>query len=82
MTYDCELSKKWEKEKPEKLLSLCCYCYKFMDEADACLEDSILTPLMIQLGKHKPNSTTFAPNDYAPKEVKRWFLSVNEKAKT
>jgi hypothetical protein len=78
--YKCELSKKWDKTKPKKLLSLCCYCYKFMHEADACLEDSVLTPMMYAFyGKTKP--TTFHPNDYGvPKELLS-FIANGEKNK-
>jgi len=72
MTYECELSKQWSKEKNKGRWNLCGHCFKFMSEADCCLEDSMFTPLMYQLGK-KTKSTTFWPNDYASKEVKKWF---------
>ena len=79
--YECKLSKKWTKDMEGKLftdgnskgfLPLCCYCFKFMSEADACLEDSMLTSLMYATGK-KTKPTTFFPKDYVPKEVKEWF---------
>jgi hypothetical protein len=78
MPYECEESKQWEKEKPKKLLPLCCYCFKFMREADACLEDSVLTPLAYTMGlKTKP--TIFHPNDNVPKEVIEFHSSFDSK---
>ena len=51
-----------------------------MHEADACLEDSVLTPLAYMVGiKTKP--TTFHPNDNAPKEVLT-FHSSNDSERT
>lgn len=53
--YKCFALRKWEKERQEGLhegeLDLCCHCKMFMNEGDACLEESRLTPMMYMIGK-------------------------------
>jgi len=79
MTYECEKSKEWNKIKPTNMLPLCCYCYKFMDEADACLENSTLAPLYRRLHpESKPCS--FSPrNEMIPEVVLSFYYNDNSK---
>jgi hypothetical protein len=75
--FECKLSIKWGKVKPEELLSLCCYCYKFMREADACLEDSVFTPMMYAFGKKtKPTTFSLLNSDDVPREL--YLFLMNE----
>lgn len=77
--YECALKKEWDKDKPTEVLPLCCFCHLFMHEGDACLEDSMLTPIYKKLHpESKPCS--FAPETNAPKVVKDWFYA-NQKSK-